>query len=106
MEYLLPQQCADKVLRLTERMLERAQSEDWELMSALELERGKALEHLFTHPQIKTSMQIISSTLFEVMELDKRCIALTEQAKQTMLEQLNRQSQGKGALRLYLENTG
>lgn len=106
MEYLSLQQCADKILRLTQRMLERAQSQEWELMSVLELERGKAMEHLFRHPEIKSSMQVISSTLFDVMELDKSCIELAEQAKQSMLEQLNSQSQGKHALSLYLENTG
>jgi len=106
MEYLSLQQCTDKILRLTQRMLEHAQSEDWTLMTALELERGKALEHLFQHPEIKNSMQVISSTLFEVMELDKTCINLAEQAKQSMLEQLNSQSQGERALSLYLENTG
>jgi len=104
MEYLSLQQCADKILRLTQRMLQYAQSEDWLLMSALELERGKAMEHLFRHPDIKYSIQIISHTLVEVMELDKTCIGLTEQARQSMLEQLDRQSQGERALSLYLEN--
>jgi hypothetical protein len=105
MQYLSLQQCADKILRLTERMLQYARNDDWELMSSLELERGKAMEHLFRHPDIKSSMRIISDTLFEVMELDKTCINLTEQARQTMLEQLNRQAQGERALNVYLENT-
>ncbi|MGD8926762.1 MAG: flagellar protein FliT [Thioalkalispiraceae bacterium] len=106
MQYLSLQQCADKILRLTERMLQHARANDWELMASLELERGRALEHLFRHPEIQHSMQIISDTLFEVMELDKTCIQLTEQARQVMLEQLNQQSQGKRALNTYLENAG
>jgi len=106
MQYLSLQQCVDKILRLTQRMLLHARSDDWELMSAVELERGKALDHLFRHPEIKDSIQIISNTLYEIMELDKACIGLSEQAKQTMLEQLNAQSQGKRALHLYLENAG
>jgi len=106
MQYLSLQQCADKILRLTQRMLQYAQSEDWELMSSLELERAKALQHLFRHPDIKVSMQIISSTLFEVMELDKTCLTLAQQARQSVLEQLDRQSQGKRALNQYLENAG
>lgn len=105
MQYLSLQQCADKILRLTQRMLQYAQSEEWELMSSLEMERGKALEHLFRHPDIKQSIQVISNTLFEVMELDKTCIDLTERARKSVLEQLDRQSQGKRALNLYLENT-
>lgn len=104
MQYLSLQQCADKILRLTERMLQYARDNDWELMSTLELERGRAMEHLFHHPEITTSIKIISDTLFEVMQLDKTCIGLTEQARQTMLEQLNSQSQGKRALNVYLEN--
>jgi flagellar biosynthesis component FlhA len=73
-------------------------------MGSLELERGKALEHLFRHPDIKQSMQIISKTLYEVMELDKTCMELTEQARQVMLKQLNHQSQGERALNVYREN--
>ena len=106
MQYLSLQQCADKILRLTQRMLQHAQSEEWDLMSSLELERGKALEHLFRHPDINNSIEIISNTLFEVMELDKTCIGLTEQARKMMVEELDRQSQGKRALHLYLQNTG
>ncbi len=104
MQYLSLQQCADKILRLTQRMLQHARSDDWELMSALELERGKTLDHLFRHPEIKRSLQVISRTLFEVVELDKICIGLTEAAKQSMLEQLDSQSQGERVLRFYLEN--
>lgn len=106
MQYLSLQQCIDKILRLTQRMLQHAHAQEWELMGSLELERGKALEHLFRHPDIKNSMQIISSTLYEVMELDKTCLGLAEQAKISMLDQLDRQSQGKRAVHLYLENTG
>ncbi|MGD8783286.1 MAG: flagellar protein FliT [Thioalkalispiraceae bacterium] len=104
MQYLSLQQCADKILRLTQRMLQYARSSEWELMGSLELERGKALEHLFRHPDIKQSMQIISKTLYEVMELDKTCMELTEQARQVMLKQLNHQSQGERALNVYREN--
>lgn len=104
MQYLSIQNCADKILRMTVRMLEYARAGEWTLLSQLELERGKSLEHLFRHPQIQQSLQTISDTLFEVMRLDRDCISLTAQARSDMLQSLNQQGQGERALRAYSRN--
>ena len=106
MQYISLQQCADKILRMTRRMLEYAEAGEWTLMGQLEQERGKSMQHLFRHPQIQDSLQTISDTLFEVMQLDRSCIELTEQARQAMLESLNQQTQGSKALKVYTQHSG
>lgn len=104
MQYLSLQQGAQKVLRLSERMLAHAEQGDWDLLSGLESERSRSLESLFSHPQINDNLGEIADTLYEVISIDKQCIRLGEQARKTMLSQLNRQSQGGRALNSYRQN--
>ena len=105
MQYLSLQQGAQKVLRLSERMLAQAEQGNWDLMGSLETERSRSLESLFNHPQINQSLNDIADTLFEVISIDKQCLRLGEEARRLMLSQLNRQSQGGRALNSYLKNT-
>ena len=104
MQYLSLQQGAQKVLRLSERMLVYAEQGDWDLLSGLEIERSRSLTSLFNHPQISQSLSEIANTLYEVISIDKQCLRLGEEARKLMLVQLNHQSQGNRALNSYLQN--
>lgn len=105
MQYLSLQQGAQKVLRLSQRMLQHAEQGNWELLGSLESERSRSLDSLFHHPDIKQNLGEIADTLFDVIAIDKQCLHLGDEARQAMLMQLNHQSQGSRALNSYKENT-
>ncbi len=95
------QQGAQKVLLLSQQMLEMAKSAEWALMSRLEQTRYQSLQRLFRHPDIRQNLWMIAETLKEIMRIDKECLSLGEQAKQDMLSTLKGQSQGKRAVQSY-----
>lgn len=103
MEFLSLQQGADKVLRLSQRMLETAEQDEWELLGQLEQERSRSLESLFLHPDMPSALPTIASALQQVVELDRRCIALSERARNAMAAELNIQTQGQRAVLSYLD---
>lgn len=103
MEFLSLQHGAGKVLRLTQRMLEMAEQGKWETLGLLEQERSQSLENLFQHPQIPDALHTIAHALQQVVELDRQCIALGQQARNAMAAELNIQSQAQLAVRTYLD---
>jgi len=103
MEFLSLQQGAGKVLRLTQRMLEMAEQGEWEALGQLEQERSRSLDSLFQHPQIPDALHTIAQALQHVVELDRQCIALGQQARDAMAAELNLQAQGERAVRTYLD---
>lgn len=103
MEFLALQQGADKVLRLSQRMLESAERGEWELLGQIEGERSRSLEGLFQHPDMPAALATIASALQQVVELDRRCIALSEQARNAMAAELNIQNPGQRAVLSYLD---
>lgn len=105
MQYLSVQQGAQKVLRLSQQMLLHAEQGNWELVSGLESERSRSLDSLFAHPDIHKSLGDIAGILFEVIALDKQCMALGEKARKSMLRQLGQQTKGPRAVSCYLQNT-
>lgn len=105
MEYLSLHQGAQKVLRLSQHMLAHALAGNWERMSGLEHERTRSLQSLFRHPQLGNNLSDIAEVLFEIIEIDKQCLGLGEQARQEMLRNLDSQGQGSRATNSYLENT-
>lgn len=103
MEYISLQQGAEKVLRLSRRMLETAEIGDWTLLGQLEQERSRSLDSLFQHPSMPEQMYTISEALRQVMEFDRQCIAMGEQAKAEYATELRLQAQGEQAVRSYLD---
>lgn len=106
MEFMSLQQGADKVLRLSQRMLNTAEAGEWEVLGQLEQERSQSLDSLFLHPDMPMALPTIAATLQQIMELDRRCLELGKQARDAMAAALNRQAQGQGvrALRSYLDH--
>lgn len=100
-EYLSLAHCADNILRLTKLMLTQAQTQGWDTLATLEADRSEAMTALFEHPDIEASLPILSSTLYEVLELDKETIRLTEKERLTVLNSLHHQSKGDYALSVY-----
>jgi hypothetical protein len=103
MEFLSLQQGADKVLRLSQRMLETAEQGEWEILGQLEQERSRSLESLFQHPHMPNGLPTIAAALQQVVEMDRRCLALGQQARDAMAAELNQQTQGQRAVRSYLD---
>ena len=103
MEFLSLQQGADKVFRLSQRMLETAEQGAWELLGQLEQERSRSLDSLFQHPQMPAALPTIAAVLQQVVDLDRRCIELGQQARDAMAAELNIQAQGERAVRSYLD---
>ena len=103
MEFLSLQQGADKVLRLSQRMLETAEQGEWELLGQLEQERSRSLDSLFQHPQMPTAIAMVATALQQVVELDRRCLELGQQARDSMAAELNQQARGTQAVRSYLD---
>lgn len=104
MEFISLEQGAQKVLRLTHLMLESAEQGDWDLLRNLETERSRSLDCLFQHPEMPLGLSTIANALQQVMELDRRCIALGEAARSDMAKELHQQVQGQQAVRSYLDH--
>ena len=94
-----------KILRLSKRMLQNAMDKDWERLASLELDRGSALKHLFDHPDIEQSLPMLSDILYEVLEVDRECIQVTEKERFILLKNLHHQSKQDRAVTLYRNNS-
>ncbi len=105
MQYLSLQQGADKVLRLTQHMLQLAIADDWQAVASVEQERQRSIDALFRHPQLAQAMPNIAGTLQIVMELDKQCIERGESMRQQLAQALKETSAGPRALRAYTSST-
>lgn len=94
------------MLRLSQRMLHTAQQGEWELLGQLEQERSQSLDSLFLHPDMPIALPTIAATLQQIVELDRHCLELGQQAREAMAAALNQQAQGQGAraLRSYLDH--
>lgn len=100
------QQGAQKVLRLSQRMLSCAEQGEWDQLGRIETERSSSLESLFRHPQIAQLLPAIAATLQEVIELDRQCMALGAQAREELVRLLNQDTQGPRGLQAYREMSG
>lgn len=105
MQYLSLQQGAQKVLRLTERMLDEARAGNWQALGEIENERSRSLNSLFQHPQIIESLVSIADILYQVMSLDRQCMQLGEHERHILLNQMDKQTRGKKAMNSYLKNS-
>ena len=103
MEFMSLQQGAQKILRLSQRMLECAEQGEWDQLGRIEAERSRSLESLFRHPQMPQLLPSIAVTLQEVIALDRRCMDLGAQAREELIRLLNQDSQGARALQTYRE---
>ncbi|VAX00686.1 hypothetical protein MNBD_GAMMA21-252 [hydrothermal vent metagenome] len=104
-KYISLQHTAEKILRLSKRMLQQAIDKDWDRLARLEVDRGSALKHLFSHPDIEQSLPILSDILFEVLEVDRKCIQITEKERFALLQNLHHKSAQDRAVKLYRENS-
>ena len=101
--YLQPKHYARVVLRLSQKIAELAQRQDWQAARKLETERHAAMEELFSHPDINDALPSMTSILHEVMQLDAEVIIKGETELQEMSSQLNELGKGKRAVNAYLK---
>ena len=101
--YLLPKHYAKVVLRLSQKIAEFAQRQEWQSARTLEAERHTAMQELFSHPDINEALPSMSSILHEVMQLDAEVIIQGESELQEMSSQLNELGKGKRAVNAYLK---
>ncbi len=104
-EYISLKQYAKKILRLSKSMLQHAIDKDWERLSRLEIDRGHTLKHLFDHPDVERCLPMLSDILFEVLEVDRECIQITEKERFALLQNLHHQSKQDRAVSLYRNNS-
>jgi len=104
-EYISLRQCAEKILRLSKRMLQQAIDKQWDELSILEIDRGSALKYMFAHPDIEQNLPLLADILFEVLDIDKECIMITEKERFTLLQNLHYQNTNDRALNLYRTNS-
>lgn len=105
MQHLSLEQGANKVLRLTQRMLALAQENDWQAVAGLEQERQRSIDSLFRHPQLLQRMPTLVDILQQIVTLDKQCMALGEAARRQLADELNRRSDVGSALRIYQQHS-
>lgn len=101
--YLQPKHYARVVLRLSQKIAELAQRQEWQAARKLETERHAAMEELFSHPDINDALPSMTSILHEVMQLDAEVIIKGETELQEMSSQLNELGKGKRAVNAYLK---
>ena len=101
--YFLPNHYAKVVLRLSQKIAELAQHNDWQEALKLEAERHMAMQELFSHPDINDALPSMASILHEVMQLDAEVIVKGEIALKQMSMQLSEVGQGKRAVNAYLK---
>lgn len=101
--YLLPKHYANVVLRLSQKIADLAQRQEWQSARKLEAERHIAMQELFSHPDINDALPTMTSILHEVMQLDAEVIIKGESELQQMSSQLNELGKGKRAVNAYLK---
>ena len=101
--YLQPEHYAKVVLRLSQKIAELAMCQEWQSARKLEAERHKAMEELFSHPEINEALPSMTSILHEVMQLDAEVILKGESELEQMSSQLNELGKGKRAVNAYLK---
>lgn len=101
--YLMPKHYANVVLRLSQKIAELAQRQEWQSARKLEAERHTAMQELFSHPDINEALPSMASILYEVMQLDAEVIIKGETELQQMSTQLNDLGKGKRAVNAYLK---
>lgn len=102
--YMQPKHYAKAVLRLSQKIAELAQRQEWQEARKLEAERHTAMEELFSHPEINEALPSMASILHEVMQLDAEVIIKGETELQQMSSQLNELGKGKRAVNAYLKS--
>ena len=101
--YLIPKHYADVVLRLSKKIAELAQKQEWQSARKLEIERHAAMQELFSHPDINDALPSMTSILYEVMQLDAEVIIKGESELEEMSIQLSELGKGKRAVNAYLK---
>ena len=101
--YLMPKHYANVVLRLSQKIAELAQRQEWQSARKLEAERHTAMQELFSHPDINEALPSMTSILHEVMQLDAEVIIKGETELQQMSSQLNDLGKGKREVNAYLK---
>jgi phage shock protein A len=101
--YFLPKHYANVVLRLSQKIAELAQRQEWQSARKLEAQRQTAMQELFSHPDINDALSSMTSILHEVMQLDAEVIIKGESELQEMSSQLNELGKGKRAVNAYLK---
>jgi hypothetical protein len=101
--YLLPRHYASVVLRLSQKIAELANRQEWQTARELEAERHTAMQELFSHPDINEALPSMTAILQEVMQLDAEVIIKGESELQQMSSQLSELGKGKRAVNAYLK---
>ena len=100
----MPKHYANVVLRLSQKIADLAQRQEWQSARKLEVERHEAMQELFSHPNINEALPSMTEILYEVMQLDAEVIINGELELQQMSSQLSDLGKGKRAVNAYLKS--
>ncbi len=95
---------ASQALSCTQQMLLLAEQSDWDGLGELESQRARLLDSLFQHPSLPVMLARVADTLRKIIEVDQKTIALGQEAKQALKNEMSLLNQGKKAVDAYLNN--
>ncbi len=86
---------------LTQQMLEMVQHQHWDALALLENQRRLFLENFFSNPLTLQDRQAIAADIHNILELDRKIIALAEIERQAAMDGIKQQEQARRADRAY-----
>jgi len=98
------QSYASQALSCTEKMFILAEQQEWDALGKLEADRNALLDSLFNHPGLPHMLAKLANTLRLIIELDQKTIALGENAREALKNEMRLLTQGKKAVDAYLDS--
>lgn len=95
----------DDAFECSELMLTEAKAGNWEKVIAVEKQRGKILEKIFSRPLEKSEKQLISEKTLQILEINKKLEAISSKARDEIRSQAGSINKGRHALDMYAQHT-
>lgn len=102
-EELKPAKMLANILLLTEKMLEEARRDAWDIVTALEEERRGALNACFSEPIPPDQGDLFSQALAVMLDMNEEMIGLLEAAKENVAIKRTDQKHVNRSLGHYLD---
>ena len=91
----------EKLVAQSQRIYELAVAEEWEKVAELESERQRLMGECFSSKATFEKPEIAARYIQEIIDLDKKVIALGEDAQKTLKNALGNLQRGRHAAQAY-----
>ena len=91
------------ILNITKAMLDAAKTEDWQKLTEMEPLRKQYLDEFFVSPVTAEESPWVKLGIERIMEIDKQLIAISEQAKRSMVNSRSNMTKGQNAAKAYTQ---